>query len=1269
MLAAGCLLARAAPTAPPPIARAALNILRDECLSCHNPEKKKGGLVLDSREALLRGGEEGPALVPGHPETSRLIAVLAPGADPHMPPKRQLDEPRIRALRDWIKAGGAWDPLGLAAEPEPSLVLGPLPASYRPVFAVGFSPDGKRLAFGRGAALWIADLAATNAAAPVELRDAPDPIQAVAWSPDGKRLAVGSHGRVVLREGPDLRIVRDWTTGIDARVNALAFAPDGATLAAGLGSPARPGRVALLSIAGTNAMAGWKAHADAVLGVTFSGDGQRIATAGADRLVRVWNARTHSEVATLEGHSAQVLAVAFNTNATQVASAAADRELKVWDIVTREKLVHLGEHVGAVTAVRWPGAGTSVFATTDDGAVLRYTNIRPHSGEQSSGSADEKVLARLGDAVLALDVTADGTRVAAGCQDGVVGVWDPDGKELLRLAPGNPATNAPAKAPPSPVAATETLARRRAPAATLPRDARVVSISAEPASLRLDAIAPRHGVRITAKLADGFEVDATDAARWSVAAKSPFLLAGDGRVAATADGSGKLVATVGRHRVEIPVRVEGLARGGDDVGFVRDVLPALNRAGCSAGACHAKAEGQNGFKQSIFSYDPKHDWGEIVKDARGRRVFPASPEASLFLMKPLLRVPHEGGKRFEENSATHRLVARWIGAGMPYTAAREAALTNLAVFPEERRYPHGGRQRLLVRAQYADGTVRDVTDLAAYVASDKEIVQVDEAGRVTAGTQTGAAVVVARYMGLVAASRVTVPARRQLPAERYAALPRNNFVDERAFARHQELGLFPSEPCTDAEYLRRVSLDVAGVLPTAAEARAFLADSAKDQRAARAEAVDRLLARPEFAEYWANQWADLLRPNPDRVGVKSVMVLDEWIRASFREGKPFDQFAREIVAAEGSNHRDGPAVVYRDRRDPPELTTMFSQLFLGVRLECAKCHHHPNERWSQDDFYQLAAYFGPVRQRGAGLSPPISAGTETFFYAPGGTVKHPVTQAVLAPRAPDAPPAAIAEGTDPRRALAAWMTAPSNPFFAHAAVNRVWAGFFGRGLVDPVDDFRISNPCVNPSLLDALAADFAAHGYDLRHLIRTIAASRLYQLGGKPNETNLGDIRHFSRAARRRLRAEVLLDAVCDITGVPETFAGLPPGSRAMQTWTYKSASQFLDAFSRPNPSSDPPCERDRQMSVVQSLHLMNATALQAKIASPDGRARKLAKGDLAPEAIVAELYFAAYGRAPEPTELATATAAYMIPGATRESATEDVLWALLNSPEFVFNH
>lgn len=380
---------------------------------------------------------------------------------------------------------------------------------------------------------------------------------------------------------------------------------------------------------------------------------------------------------------------------------------------------------------------------------------------------------------------------------------------------------------------------------------------------------------------------------------------------------------------------------------------------------------------------------------------------------------------------------------------------------------------------------------------------------------------------------------------------------------------------------------------------------------------------------------------------------------------------KEIVLAQGNTHRYGPAVIYRDRREPAELTTMFSQLFLGVRLDCAKCHHHPSEKWSQEDFYRMAAYFAPLKQKGGGISAPISGGNETFFVAAGAEMKHPVSGEVMKPQPPDGPPSDTANAADPREALMAWMLEPGNPYFARAVANRIWSHYFGRGIVDPADDFRLSNPPSNPELLDALAAELRRANYDLKALMRAILNSHLYQLSSEPNETNAGDTRNFSRFYRQRMDAETMADAISTVTGVPAEFPGLPPGSRAAQAWTYKIDSRTMDAFGRPNSSSDCPCERNLKPAMSQALHLMNSDALHDKLIStgPEGTVQRLATGTLPPRAVVEELYLACYSRLPSEEEVSIAAAAITDAPATRRGAIEDLLWALINSAEFVFNH
>lgn len=1139
---------RSGKNSAPDTTQRAMDLLRDQCLSCHNAEKNKGGLSFHTRSALLKGGDSGRVVASGKPETSLLYKALLPDADPHMPPKKQLSTNQIETVRRWIADGLKWDEASLQGRRPPrEVVLETPPAIHQPTLALALAPDGRLLALGRGQRIVIHDTLATNLPVIADFEAHRDVVRALAWSPDGRTLASGSFREITLWATNDL--AARWTvrTGIVGRVTALRFSSRGGVLVAADSPAGEAASVRLFNADNGKTAGAWLAHTDSINDLALSPDGGVLASAGGDKLIKLWELISQREIARLEGHSGAVVGIGFNATGTELASVGTDKQFKVWDVKTRESTLTMGGSRPPFSALSWSVDGSAVAAADDQGRLLRFANFKRHTGEQSSATADEKQLGKWPETLHAVAISADGKRVFAGGQDGIVYVAGSDAKLIAKLEPKETASSGMTNAP----------------------------------------------------------------------------------------------------------------------SFVRDVLPMLAKAGCSAGPCHAKPEGQSGFKLSVFNYDPKADFAEIVREGRGRRVFASSPEESLLLLKPMMAVEHGGGQRLEPGSPTHTMLLRWIRAGMPYQHTNEPALARVSVEPREREYRKKSSQPLRVTAHFSDGSTRDVTSLAEYSSSDKEIVTVDDAGVVRTGQLNGEGAVVARYMGFVDAARVTIPADKLLPKERYDALPTNNFVDTLAWAHLRKLGIFPSETCTDAEFQRRATLDTIGRLPTSAEVKAFQEDLSPRKRE---QWIETVLADPAYADFWANKWADLVRPNPDRVGIKSVFTLDQWLRESFRVNKPYDQFVREIVLLEGNNHRDGPAVIYRDRREPSELTTMFSQLFLGVRMECAKCHHHPNEKWSQDDFYQFAAFFGPLKHKGAGLSPPISAGNETFYFAPGGTVKHPVTDEVMKPRPLDGP-VVTGTDTDPRRELAAWLTDPANPFFARAAVNRVWAGFFGRGFVEPVDDFRISNPVVNEPLLNALAADFAKHGYDFKHLIRTILRSHLYQLSSLPNESNLADTKNFSRSLRRRLPAEVLLDAVVEITGVPEEFNGVAPGTRAMQTWSYKVSSHFMDAFGRPNASSDCPCERDARPSVVQALHMMNSRGLQTKLAHANGRAAQLVASKRSPEEIVGELYHAALSRPPTDAELRTAVAAFAAKDASRQSATEDVLWALLNSPEFVFNH
>jgi WD40 repeat protein len=1162
-------------------------LLKKHCLACHNPEKKKGGLVMTTRQALLKGGDNGPVVAPGKPGESSLTQVVLPDSDPHMPPKEQLSDEQVQLLRAWVTDGAAWDAEALAETP-PALdpaKLRPLPPTYRPVLALALSPDGKRLAAGRANAVVIYNLGDTNQIPAARLEGHRDAVQSLAWSPDGKQLAAGGFRRVLLWDAMTLEKSIELTNLI-GRVTALDFTPDSANLITADGIETQHGEVQVWKLPEVEQTSRWVAHSDSILDLKISPDGKTLASSGADKLVKLWELPSGKEITRLEGHNGHVLALAFKSDGSLLATGGADKEIKIWDVETREQKVTIRSHPGAVTDLAWAPESKNIFSACEDG-VIRQGEETKERVEKSFASANETLHT--------LAISPDGKSIYGGCDDGSISVWQSDGRLVQKLVEAEASTSIPPLL---------------------------------------------HGSGGEGKGEEVRPAD-TDAA--------PLL--------------SPLPTPASRGEEEMGTLA---AKTNAPLSFVNDVLPVLSKAGCNAGKCHAKPEGQNGFKLSVFAYDPKSDHREIVKDARGRRVFPAFAEESLILRKPTLALPHEGGERFKAGSKSYQTLVRWIEQGMPYSASNDPRLERITVSPGERRYRKGDQQALTVQAHYSDGSVRDVTELADFESNDKEIAEVNEKGLVTVGKLSGEGVIIVRFMGLVEVSRVSIPPDRSLPDSLYAALPVRNFIDELAYARFKTLGLLPSDPCRDSEFLRRAWLDTIGVLPTADEARRFLDDQAPDKRA---RLIDRLLQHPAYADHWATKWADLIRPNPDRAGVKSVFMLDQWLRESFRQNKPYDQFVREILTAQGSTHRYGPTVVFRDRREPEDITTLVSQVFLGVRLECAKCHHHPNEKWTQDDFYQFAAYFAEMKRKGTGISPPISGDFEVLYHAPGGQVKHPVTEAVMRPKPPEGAPAKIENGIDPRRALADWVTATDNPFFARAAVNRVWAEFFGRGFVDPVDDFRTSNPPSHEPLLDALARDFVQHGCDLKHLMRTIMRSHLYQLSSLPNEHNLGDTRNFSRSYRRRLPAEVLADAVAEVTGVPTAFQGLPGGARAKEAWNYKIGSEFMDAFGRPNSSSDCPCERDTKPSVVQALHMMNANDLQVKLTHAEGRAKRLASSERTTKEILTELYLAAYNRFPTPEELSLASRAFAAEDATRQSATEDLLWALLNSAEFVFNH
>ena len=655
------------------------------------------------------------------------------------------------------------------------------------------------------------------------------------------------------------------------------------------------------------------------------------------------------------------------------------------------------------------------------------------------------------------------------------------------------------------------------------------------------------------------------------------------------------------------------------ISFRNDIVPVLTKAGCNAGACHAKAGGgQNGFELSLLGFEPLQDYASIATAGRGRRVFPAAPEQSLLLLKASGKIPHGGGVRLAADSDGYALLRNWIVQGAPLRQD-EPRLMSLDVEPDRSLISPGDQQQLKIIASYSDGSDRDVTDWALYESNDEALAAVNEEGLVTIGEFPGRTAVMVRYQGQVAVFAAAIPLGASVPTE---SLPEpKNFVDEHVFGNLRELGIPPSPVCDDSTFLRRVTLDISGRLPTEEEANAFLKSNDPDKRDL---VIDRLLTSPGYADYFANKWTSLLKNRRDVASdITSNFAFHAWIRDSLLANVPYDQLVRELLAATGTIIGNPPVAWYKRVKEPKEQLEDVAQLFLGVRMQCAQCHHHPFERWSQDDYYALAAFFSRV-----GRKPTATRGEDLIFHQRGrATAQNVKTGVDLVPAALGDDVGEISPDEDPRLRLADWMSTPENPFFAKALVNRYWKHFFKRGLIEPEDDIRDTNPATNPELLAALEQHFITSGFDLKELVRVITRSRAYQLSAVPNKDNLVDRQNYSRFYPRRLQAEVLLDAIDDLTGVRTTFANLPPGTRAvaLPDNSYNKASAFLQVFGRPNSASVCECERVQSSSLAQSLHLINSSELKAKLSATGGRAAQLAVAEGSAEDKVSQLYMAAF--------------------------------------------
>ena len=777
--------------------------------------------------------------------------------------------------------------------------------------------------------------------------------------------------------------------------------------------------------------------------------------------------------------------------------------------------------------------------------------------------------------------------------------------------------------------------------------------------------------------ADG-QRDVTRTVRWSSNPEGILRIDSTGRLFPLANGSTVLRATTTNGATaEFPVQVTH-AEEPAPIHFANQIVPIFTKNGCNGGGCHGKAAGQNGFRLSLLGFEPEEDYEHLVREAHGRRLFPADPPRSLLITKGTAQLPHGGGRRLEPGSEDYDRLVRWVAQGMPMGSPNAPTVTEVKVFPATRTLALDSEQQLVVTALYSDGSTEDVTRSALFEANDKDMAATDANGRVKVFNQPGEVAVMVRYQGKVATFRATVP----LGAPVESLPPARNFVDELVFKQLRKVGMPPSPVADDATFLRRVTLDIAGRLPTPTEVRDFSASADAHRRDL---VIERLLDSTDYADYFANKWAALLRNRrTDANQARATYAFHGWIRDSLASNKPYDQMVREILTASGDVSENPPVAWYRQVRSMQTQLEDVSQLFLGQRMQCAQCHHHPYEKWSQADYWSFGAAFSQVSYK-----PGAQPGEDIIVHRRGDAqATNKKNGQSVKPKALAEPAFKLKPDDDPREFLADWMTSPKNPWFAKALVNRYWKHFFGRGLVDPEDDMRDTNPPINPELLDALAANFSSSGFDLKALVRTITQSTTYQLSSEPNAFNAKDRHHFSRFYPRRLPAEVLYDSVNGMTGSQSQFDGLPEGTRAvcLPDNSFNANSYFLTVFGRPEGSSACECERSMGASLSQSLHLLNSKDIQTKLGADQSRAARIASDSRTDDVKLLDLYQMAFARSPDSAEV-TVFKDYLAHrvGAAKEGkdtaeteanrskarreAWEDTIWALLNSKEFLFNH
>ena len=794
------------------------------------------------------------------------------------------------------------------------------------------------------------------------------------------------------------------------------------------------------------------------------------------------------------------------------------------------------------------------------------------------------------------------------------------------------------------------------------------SIEILPGDIVLTGPQSSHQLIVQAHLAEGREQDLTSRATFQPA--NPKIIKTEGGVLLPlADGSTKLTAEVEGISATIQVTVRHFAQPLVP-SFLNDVQPVLTKAGCNSGACHGSESGKNGFKLSLRGYDSEFDHLVLTREAGGRRVARWDPSKSLLLLKPTLTIPHNGGRRFAVDSPDFRIIAEWIANGAPAPDSSEAQIESLSVFPEETWLTPEADQQVIVQANYSDGTSRDITRWAKFSSTNSGVATVDDMGRVKM-QGPGEAAITVWYSSKVKFARVGVPFTHEIDHKIYTDATRNSYIDDLVLEKLEALHIAPSGNTDDNTFLRRAYLDTMGALPSPAEVERFAADPSPDKRE---RLVESIFERQEFVDYWAYKWSDLLLVSSRDLGSSAMWSYYRWVRENVEKNTPWDQFVRQILTSTGNSRIKGELNYYQLHRNTIELAENVTQAFMGLRITCARCHNHPLEKWTQKDYYQFANLVSRVAQKGG-----TGDGDVVVYRSPAGDINHPKLGKPLPPRPLDGEELALEGAADRRQHLADWLTSADNPYFARAVVNKIWANFMGRGIVHPFDDMRASNPASNEKLLTALTNDFIEHRFDVKHLIRRIMLSATYQRSSRKNKTNADDEVYYSHYIVRRLPAEVVLDAVSEVTRVPTRFSGYPEGTRALQLPDTQVSSYFLTVFGRPPRINVDAAEREHAPTIKQALHVINGDTLNNMLRDEEGAIEMFLKLGLSNPKILDHLYLSALSRYPTAAErqaLIAAldeaekeTAADPLERDPRRKPLEDLMWAMLTGKEFLFNH